>query len=372
MNAFSCVPLREIVRVHYGKALKAADRDVIGPHNVYGSSGCVGKHRTRLVEYPTLIVGRKGSVGQVTYAPDGGWPIDTTFFVEILDEHQVYLRFLFYALRRARLDRHTITTTIPGLNRDDIYKTKILLPPLAEQCRIAAILDKADAIRRKRRESIKLLDEFLRSAFLEMFGDPVRNPRGWEVRCLRDVVKEDQPITYGIVQAGPHVNGGVPYIKSGDLRYGEISMQQLSRTSHEIARRYERSMVHAGDIVFSIRASVGAAAVVPESLDGANLTQGTARISPGSIVDGEYLLAAIRSQGFQHWIRQRMKGATFREITLAALREAPVMVPPIKSQKQYARIVAGVGSIKSHVTAATSTTSDLFDSLAQRAFRGEL
>ncbi|MDE5118302.1 MAG: restriction endonuclease subunit S, partial [Trichodesmium sp. St2_bin2_1] len=83
------------------------------------------------------------------------------------------LRFFFYALKNSNLERWTITTSIPGINRDDIYKTKIPLPPIDEQRRIAAILDQADAIRRKRQKAIALTDELLRSTFLEMFGDLV-------------------------------------------------------------------------------------------------------------------------------------------------------------------------------------------------------
>jgi len=80
--------------------------------------------------------------------------------------------------------------TVPGIGKDDIAETKIPLPPLEEQRRIAAILDKADAVRRKRKEAIALTEELLRSAFLEMFGDPVTNPKGWEVVDLKSQVAE--------------------------------------------------------------------------------------------------------------------------------------------------------------------------------------
>src|SRR5690606_17946800 len=144
----------------------------------------VGKHSERVVDFPTLIIGRKGSVGEVVWAPDGGWVIDTAFYLQLHDQEIIDLRYLFYALKRANLAEKTITTSIPGLNRDDLYSTQIPLPPLPEQKRIAAILDKADAIRRKRQQAIQLADDFLRAVFLDMFGDPVINPKGWDVKPL--------------------------------------------------------------------------------------------------------------------------------------------------------------------------------------------
>ncbi len=183
------VKLGDLVRAHYGKALKKEDRKEHGQFGVFGSSGNIGFHDDYVVDYPTLIVGRKGSVGHIVWAPDGGWVIDTAYFLQINEPAKLDLRYLFYALKRANLASKTITTSIPGLNRDDLYDSEIPLPPLAEQKRIAAILDKADAIRRKRQQAIQLADEFLRAVFLEMFGDPVTNPKGWEVKPLGSIFK---------------------------------------------------------------------------------------------------------------------------------------------------------------------------------------
>jgi type I restriction enzyme, S subunit len=140
-----------------------------------------------LIDYPTIIIGRKGSVGAITYAPQGGWPIDTTFYVEPREGVDVSFRYLFYALSAIDLARHTITTSIPGLNRDDLYATIVYMPPLAEQWRIAAVLDKAATLRRQRQQAIAKLDTLLQAVFLDMFGDPVTNPKGWEVKKLREV-----------------------------------------------------------------------------------------------------------------------------------------------------------------------------------------
>ncbi|MDD5323131.1 MAG: restriction endonuclease subunit S [Methylococcales bacterium] len=193
-----------------------------------------------------------------------------------------------------------------------IQSIKIPLPPLPEQRRIAAILDQADALRAKRREALAQLDSLTQSIFIELFGDPKVLINSGQCKELADVVAPGRIVTYGIVQAGPEVENGVPYVRTGDIKNGEILEHQLARTSYEIASSYSRSAISAGDIVMSIRATVGTTALVMESLEGGNLTQGTARISPGPEVRCEYLLNYLRTDSVQAWIQSQEKGATFR------------------------------------------------------------
>jgi type I restriction enzyme S subunit len=122
----------------------------------------------------------------------------------------------------------------------------------------------------------------------------------------------------------------------------------------------------------SIRATVGTTALVPPELDGANLTQGTARIAPGDRVSATYLIAFLRTPGTQHWIAQQIKGATFREITLARLRELPVLCPPPSLQRQFAQQVALTEHLRTAQRASLKRIDALFAALKYRAFRGEL
>lgn len=150
-------------------------------------------------------------------------------------------------------------------------------------------------------------------------------PKEWDVRPLSDYTSAD--ITYGIVQAGPHVEGGVPYIRTGDMSGERLLADGLLRTSRRIADAYRRSEVRSGDIVIAIRATVGKVLPVPIELDGSNLTQGTARIAPNTRTDPIFLLWAIRHRRTQQSILAEIKGTTFAEITLHDLRKVPVAAP---------------------------------------------
>ena len=292
-----------------------------------------------------------------------------------LIHEKMYSRFLFHALSSKSFLQQIPRITKKSVNQASFTVTnfkelEIPLPPLPEQKRIAAILDKADILRRKRQQAITLADEFLRAVFLDMFGDPVTNPKGWVRKSLSDVVKEGTSITYGIVQAGPEYDGGVPYIRTGDFKNGFLADDGYAKTDPAIAMNFERSKISEGDLVFCIRASVGAVDIVPNFLDGANLTQGTAKISPSKLILAGFLVEYLRTQGFQFWLSRNIKGATFKEITLGRLREAPVFLPPMNLQVKFLLIREKL--TENILTRMNHSEKPLFDSLSQKAFKGEL
>lgn len=287
-------------------------------------------------------------------------------------------KYLFWFLFNNHVTKNTLkyqnkTTGIINLQLERyISEIQIPLPPLSTQKRIAEILDTADDLRRKDQELLRKYDELAQAIFIDMFGDPVRNEKRWEEKILAEVVHPDKIITYGIVQAGENVPDGVPYIRTGDIKNGKILVNQLLRTSPEIAQSYKRSQVGKSDIIMSIRATIGTVALLPDELDGANLTQGTARISPSKLVTREYLFHYLKSDHSQNWISSYSKGATFREITLTKLRELPVLLPPINLQDQFTvRIKNITVQNEIHKTGALNSES-LFNSILQKAFKGEL
>ncbi len=161
-------------------------------------------------------------------------------------------------------------------------------------------------------------------------------PNGWGENSLADIVKEK--ISYGIVQAGPHIEDGIPYIKSSDVK-GIITPKTLQCTSEEIHYKYRRSAVHPGDIVFSLRGNIGESAIVPETLPEANLTQGTARISVGHNHCNLFYYYQLQSDSLLNRINALSKGSTFKEISLEELRKVKVLSPSYTEQKKIAQIL---------------------------------
>lgn len=142
-------------------------------------------------------------------------------------------------------------------------------------------------------------------------------------------------ITYGIVQPGGYVPDGVPFIQTKDLAYGNLDSHKMDRTTQEIHSAYERSTIHTGDVVIGIRASVGSVAEVSKELNGANISPGVARLSPSKNLLGRYLFWIVQAAHIQKSIMMEIKGSTYPEITLPALRNILI---PISNPDEQERI----------------------------------
>jgi len=132
--------LGEALPLSYGKGLKKTNRIKTGKFAVYGSSGLVGIHSISLTNKPALIIGRKGSVGEIYFSPRPCWPIDTTYYVE--EKNGLYLPFFLYLLKGLRLGRFDKSTAIPGLSRDDYNSIKVVVAPLSIQKQVVGEIEK--------------------------------------------------------------------------------------------------------------------------------------------------------------------------------------------------------------------------------------
>ena len=154
--------LGNLLPLRYGRGLTAEKRVAAGSVPVYGSGGIVGSHTLPLTSGPTVIVGRKGSIGEVHFSPTACWPIDTTYYIE--EQPTIHLRFAYYLLRSLTLGQQDKSTAIPSLRREDYDAIEVMLPPLAEQRRIVAALDDAlarvNAIRERLGRAPALLKRF--------------------------------------------------------------------------------------------------------------------------------------------------------------------------------------------------------------------
>ena len=181
------VPLGNVISLEYGKSLPANSR-LEGDVPVYGSNGQTGWHNEALIQGPSLIVGRKGSIGQVHYHNGPSFAIDTTYYVKPRPGVDLDFKFAYYMLREARLTELNSATGVPGLNREHAYKVVTRLPPLEEQRRIVGLLDRAAEIRRRTDAARGRARAIIPALFLDTFGDPATNPRGWPETQLSEVL----------------------------------------------------------------------------------------------------------------------------------------------------------------------------------------
>lgn len=201
-------------------------------------------------------------------------------------------------------------------------------------------------------------------------------PDSWEIAEMRELVDPNRPITYGILKPGPDLPSGIRYVRVADYPGDQIDLSTIRRTSKEIDAGYSRSRLRKGDILLSIRGTVGRVCEVPSILEGANITQDTARLSLQSSVNSHYVMFFLRSLSTQNRMARATKGAAVRGINIGDVRALQVPLPPISEQKEIVRRVEALFSkaeiIESRYYKAKTQVDQLTQSILAKAFRGEL
>ncbi len=157
-----------------------------GKYPIYGSGGIMGYADDYICEADTVIIGRKGSINNPIFVEEPFWNVDTAF--GLLAKRKVLLpRYLYYFCRNFDFERLNKAVTIPSLTKSDLLKIEIELPSMESQQKVVDRLSKIEQIIRMRKQELQRLDELIKARFIEMFGDPISNPFGWQVKKLADV-----------------------------------------------------------------------------------------------------------------------------------------------------------------------------------------
>jgi type I restriction enzyme S subunit len=186
-----------------------------------------------------------------------------------------------------------------------------------------------------------------------------------------ELIDRERPISYGILMPGPDQTEGVKYVRVVDMREDGIELSGIRKTTEAISTSFRRSLLRPGDLLMSIRGHVGRFAVVPPELDGANITQDTARLAiQGS--SSVFVRECLRTQGFQRWMAKHTKGVAVRGINLGDVKLMPIILPPRSAQDHFALKATAIEQQRTAHRASLAEMDALFSSLQHRAFRGEL
>jgi type I restriction enzyme S subunit len=279
-------------------------------------------------------------------------------------------RFLTLALKQ--IEAVTPFVTVKHLSVKTLSDTLIPLPPLPVQKRIAAILDAADALRAKRRESIEQLDSLVQATFLEMFGDPVTNPKGWGVSTLGEACL-GKP-AYGSSTPATEYEPALPrYVRITDIsESGQLGDDRKSAAlSPEDVEQYRLKQ---GDLLFARSgATVGKTYLYRQS-DGPCVYAGyLIRFCPNpSVLLPEVLFRFTKTRSYWRWIESVARAVAQPNINAKMYAGLTVMTPPLDLQTGFASIVKSIEQQKAQLKAHLAELDTLFASLQSRAFNGEL
>jgi type I restriction enzyme S subunit len=284
----------------------------------------------------------------------------------------VYPKYLYHWLKTNYnlLNRRTRGSAIPHTDRKLLQDLLVPTPPLETQKRITAVLDKAELLRLKRERANQLTNKIIQSVFLKMFGDPVTNPKGWDTRLLGEVTHK---IVDGTHRTPRYVDHGIPFLTIKNIIKGEFDLTDVKYiTQREHQELIKRTRPEKGDILYSKDGTLGVAKVIDIDLE-FSIFVTLALIKPDrSIVDSLFLEKALNSVSLRAKALEFAKGIALRHLHLEDIKKILVPVPPMDLQAKFVSTVEKLQLLGLRQRESTQDINQLFYSVMQKAFRGEL
>ena len=401
------IKLRELITLTGGHAFKSGDFEAIGIPLIRIGTANSGTFKTSefvflpqeykfkyskyLVNPGDLLITLTGTVGKGDYgnvceATDG---YDSYLLnqrvakinINSIDLSKRYL-YLFLATPEVKKNLTSLSRGVRQANikNEDILDLEIPLPPLDEQKRIAAILDKADAIRRKRQQAIKLTDDFLRSVFLDMFGDPISNPKEWEVKKLKEISSK---ISSGNTPKGGsknYVDEGITFMRSQNVWKNKLLLDDVVYIDEKTHESMSKSSLKRKDILMTKtgrinteNSSLGRAALYLGEDGKANLNGHVYFIRLVENILHEFVVFILTTIEYRDYIRSVcVGGIDKRQLNKNHLEEFPIIYPPKKMQEQFVKKVNVASNMLEKAKSGLKESEQMFNGLSQKAFSGEL
>lgn len=414
------ITVGELAPFAYGKALPEARRNVNGNVPVYGSNGVVGFHDAPLTGGPTVVIGRKGTVGAVHYSPVPCWPIDTTFFVSGSDPWLV--RYRYYVLKSLGLEHMNADSAVPGLNRDAAHARQVSVPANEDEQRaIAHILgtldDKIELNRRMNRTLEAMARALFKSWFIDF--DPVRAkcrggppwpppigpahvgqgqaqgpaptgwqwpqhildlfparlvdselgeiPEGWEVKKLSDLCSTQYGYTASAVDEpiGPKFLRVTDINKRNWIEWNDVPHCEIDQDTKEA---YALKM---GDLVVARMADPGKSAIIEEEID-AMFASYLVRLQAQSLAHSYYVYGFLKSDLYAQYAEGARSGSVQANMNAKVIVGVSLAVPPTKVMKQFLRAVLPLRQRLVSNVRESRALADLRDALLPKLISGEL
>ena len=254
------------------------------------------------------------------------------------------------------------------LNKAKLAQIPIPVRPFDQQRRIAAILDQADALRRKRATSVSLLRR-LRASLLRRLV--VARTGSWTRAGLSDLVEKGDSINYGVVQPGDEVVGGIPLIRVANVVEDDFSEGNIKRIDPKIESKYTRSRLKGTEILIACVGSIGAIAVATRNLRGYNIARAVARVPvDDKRINPTYLAEYLKADSCQRYFRSEIRVVAQPTLNIKQICETEIELPPRDQQDKFADVVSRTATIEAQLCSHATTLESLFRALSAEAFGG--
>lgn len=329
---------------------------------------------TYLIEGDILVARMPDPLGRACIFPKSEMPCVTVVDVCIIrpNPNKVDNRWLMHTINspvmRQRINEYVTGTTRQRISRGNFSKLKISVPPLAEQRRIASILDQADELRQKRQQAIEKLDQLLQATFIEIFGDPVSNPKGWVSSTLGEQCEVGTGSTPSR-QNADYFEGNIPWVKSTEVDWGTITY--TSETISEDGKNSARlKMYPKGSIILALYGqgiTRGKSALLGIE---ATLNQACAALIAKESISNYFVFSFLRFS-YEN-LRNQARGGNQENLNLNIVKSFPIFLPPKELQKKWSKIALSIEDQKQNLYKQLDMQNQLFSSLQNQAFNGAL
>ena len=326
-----------------------------------------------ICEADTVIVGRKGSINNPIFVEEPFWNVDTAF--GLVAKQEVLLpRYLYYFCRNYDFERLNKAVTIPSLTKSDLLKIEIVLPSLRIQEEVVNRLLKIEAVIQLRQKQLQKLDELVKARFVELFGDPERNPKKWPVVSITEIIRGKVSNGFFAKRDAYRNDGNVQVLGVANIvnrMYSNI--EGLPRTNATQTEK-EKYRVKYGDMLFCrsslVAEGIGKASIVPQDTPQNVLFECHVIRLPldQQKCVPEFVQALSTTPYFRKQIIAQSKTATMTTIGQDGILKAAIILPPVELQQEFLRFVEQTDKSKVAVQKALDEAQLLFDSLMQKYF----
>ena len=322
---------------------------------------------------PAVTVAARGTIGYSAIRTTPFLPVVRLITV-VPDESEITLRYLYYALKHYK--PKSSGTSIPQLTVPNIKKYSFNLYDINKQKMITDTLDKLQSIITHRKQQLAKLDELVKARFVEMFGDPINNPRGWQIKPLKEL---STLITNGNTPKGGsenYVDSGIIFLRSQNVWHNRIDLSDVAYIDEATNHKMRKSIVKHKDILITKtgrinteNSSLGRAALYLGEDDSANINGHVYLVRLNDTVIPEFVVTILTGEAYRRYIRKVcVGGIDKRQINLDQVEDFPIIIPPIEQQKAFAAFSNQTDKSKVVVQKALDEAQLLFDSLMQEYF----
>jgi type I restriction enzyme S subunit len=295
-----------------------------------------------------------------------------TYIIEVQNENVLLIKYLYYFIDTClvSLREKSIGGVIKYIKLENLTELLIPLPPLATQKRIADILDTADALRRKDQELLTKYDQLAQAIFIDMFGDPVKNEKGWEVKKLGDCIDFMTSGSRGWAQY--YSDEGDVFLRINNVGYNQMKLNDVVYVKPPNSAEAKRTLVSPNDMLLSITADLGRTSIIPESFPKAYINQHLAILRFQKEYQPKFISQLLASEYGKLQFMKLNKGGVKAGLNFDDIKSIEFLNPKISLQKKYIEIIEELQKQINNKIECNSHSTSLFSSLIQQAFNGTL